>query len=264
MRSSNSSRPRTPTPWGWRSSRLRRRAGRPSLGRWCTAIRRAGCRTTWRRSDSSGREVEPLWLSASSWLDREVERLQAAVARKAGSEVVKQVEMPGRIEASDLALPSHTQDSGRLRVGGSLQLIPLVAASPAGGWGDDYGDVVLSLRYPVPLQVRGHTPGAAIRLAGSSLGPTSSSHPSGADDAQAPGPARRAAVLRAQRRDPSSGSAGGGSAGNARTSGPAFGRAADRTGHGAIGAVRPRVGLGTAAAARKYGSSTHVPAARGT
>ncbi len=106
------------------------------------------------------REVEPLWVSASSWLDREVERLQAAVARKAGSEVVKQVEMPGRIEASDLALPSHTQDSGRLRAGGSLQLIPLVAAYPAGGWGDDYGDVILSLRYTVPLQVREHNPGA--------------------------------------------------------------------------------------------------------
>lgn len=105
-------------------------------------------------------EVEPLWVSASSWLDREVERLHAAVARQAGSEVVKQVEMPGTVEAADLALPSHTRDSGHLRVGGSLQLIPLVAGYPAGGWGDDYGDVILSVRYTVPPRVRMHDDGA--------------------------------------------------------------------------------------------------------
>ena len=99
-------------------------------------------------------EVKPLWLSASAWLDREVERLQVASDRHAGSEVVKQLEMPGRIEASDISLPSHTQDSGRLRVGNSIQLVPLVASPPAGGWGDDYADVIHSLRYTIPPRMR--------------------------------------------------------------------------------------------------------------
>lgn len=102
-------------------------------------------------------EVEPLWLSASAWLDREAERLQVASERHAGSDVVKQLEMPGRIEGSDMALPSHTQDSGRLRVGSSLQLVPLIATAPAGGWADDYADVILTLRYTIPPRVREHT-----------------------------------------------------------------------------------------------------------
>jgi DNA-binding transcriptional ArsR family regulator len=106
-------------------------------------------------------EVEPLWLSASAWLDREVERLQVASDRHAGSDVVKQLDMPGRIEASDMAFPSHTQDSGRLRVGSSLQLVPLVATAPAGGWGDDYADVILTLRYTLPPRMREPAPQAA-------------------------------------------------------------------------------------------------------
>ena len=106
-------------------------------------------------------ELEPLWLSASAWLDREVERLQTASDRHAGSHVVRQIEMPGRIVGADMALPSHTQDSGRLRVGSSLQLVPLVATAPAGGWGDDYADVVLALRYPIPPRMREHTTQAA-------------------------------------------------------------------------------------------------------
>ena len=103
-------------------------------------------------------ELEPLWLSASAWLDREAERLRVASARHAGSEVIKQIEMPGQLEDSDLVLPSHTQDSGRLRVGSSLQLLPLLAAKPAGGWGDDYGDVILTLRYTIPSRVREQDP----------------------------------------------------------------------------------------------------------
>jgi len=99
-------------------------------------------------------EVEPLWVSVSSWLDREVERLAAASARSAGHEVIAQVEMPGRLEAEDLVLPSHTQDSGRLEVGDSLQLVPLVATAPAGGWGDDYADLLLHVRYVLPPRMR--------------------------------------------------------------------------------------------------------------
>jgi len=99
-------------------------------------------------------EVEPLWVSVSGWLDREVERLVVASTRSAGHQVVAQIEMPGQLEAEDLVLPSHTQDSGRLQVGHTLQLIPLVAAAPAGGWGDDYADVLLQVRYALPPRVR--------------------------------------------------------------------------------------------------------------
>ena len=99
-------------------------------------------------------EVEPLWFSACGRLDWEVERLQVASARKAGSEVVRQIEMPGELDGSDLVLPSHTQDSGRLQVGSSLQLVPLVAADPAGGWGDDYADALLTLRFTVSSRTR--------------------------------------------------------------------------------------------------------------
>lgn len=92
-------------------------------------------------------EVQPLWLAASACLDREVDRLQAASDRHAGREVVNQLELPAQIDESDMALPSHTQHSGRLRVEGSVQLVPLIATAPAGGWGDDYADVLLTLRY---------------------------------------------------------------------------------------------------------------------
>lgn len=106
-------------------------------------------------------EVEPLWLSASAWLDREAQRLRVASDRHAGSDVIRQIEMPGRIEAADIALPSHTRDSGRLRVGSSLQLVPLVATAPAGGWGDDYADVILTLRYTIPPRMGADTSQAA-------------------------------------------------------------------------------------------------------
>ncbi len=106
-------------------------------------------------------EVEPLWMSASGWLDREVERLQVASERSAASEVVDRLGIPGRVEGGDLVLPSHTLDSGRLRVGAVLQLVPVLAAPPAGGWGDDYADVVISVRYGVAPKMQHPSPDAA-------------------------------------------------------------------------------------------------------
>jgi DNA-binding transcriptional ArsR family regulator len=106
-------------------------------------------------------EVEPLWMSASGWLDREVERLQVASERGAASEVVNQLGILGRVEGGDLVLRSHTQDSGRLRVGGALQLVPVLAAPPAGGWGDDYADVVISVRYALAPRTQHPSPDAA-------------------------------------------------------------------------------------------------------
>lgn len=95
-------------------------------------------------------EVRPLWTSARSRLEREAERIRVATANYAANEIVTQIEMPGRADEGELVLPSHTRSSGRLRVSSSLQLVPLLAAPPAGSWGDDYADRLLSVRYAIP------------------------------------------------------------------------------------------------------------------
>ena len=102
--------------------------------------------------------VEPLWRSAAGWLDRELARLEVASVRLAGGEVVGQGGLPGRVTAGAWLLPSHTLEPGRLRVAGSLRLIPLVAAPPAGGWSDDYADTLTGVRYTPTARLRDADP----------------------------------------------------------------------------------------------------------
>jgi len=125
-------------------------AGRPTrpwrhAGREPVAFLRhytAALRVVWR-------SVEPVWRAAASHVEREAERVRSATARHGTAEVVRALYTAGRIVDGEWRLPSHTPDSGRLRVARTFQLVPLVAASPAGGWGDDYGNVLNAARYPL-------------------------------------------------------------------------------------------------------------------
>jgi DNA-binding transcriptional ArsR family regulator len=92
-------------------------------------------------------EVRPIWVHARDRLEREADRIQAASERGAAVSLLAAAGMPGRVERGELRLPSHTEDSGRLRVVKTLRLVPLVAVRPAEGWCDDYADHLLSLRY---------------------------------------------------------------------------------------------------------------------
>jgi DNA-binding transcriptional ArsR family regulator len=94
--------------------------------------------------------LEPLWASSAAAFDREVERVSVALARGAGPELLTQVFPYCAVAGDELLLPSHSGTSGRLRVGGSLLLHPLLAPASASGWTDDYGDVCLAVRYPLP------------------------------------------------------------------------------------------------------------------
>ena len=93
---------------------------------------------------------EPLWTRSAGLLDREVERVSVALAHGAGVELIAERFAPCSLDGDDLLLPSHTATGGRLRVGQSLQLQPLLVPPPAGGWTDDYADVCLAIRYSVP------------------------------------------------------------------------------------------------------------------
>jgi hypothetical protein len=91
-------------------------------------------------------------MAAAGRLDREAERLHAAWTREAAGDVVRRVRTVGKVHGDALLLPSHTQRSGRLAVGASLQLVPIVGTGHAGSWGDDYGDVIHALRYTLPAE----------------------------------------------------------------------------------------------------------------
>ncbi|MBE2320625.1 winged helix-turn-helix transcriptional regulator [Solirubrobacter sp. CPCC 204708] len=119
----------------------------------------AGLRLIWS-------EVRPLWANAHDRLAREVEQLEAISGRGAGGQLAAVRALPGRIERGALVLPSHTEQSGRLTVSNSVQLVPLFADAPAGSWGDDYGQRLLSLRYALPPS---RAPEAPERLAPDSL-----------------------------------------------------------------------------------------------
>lgn len=96
-------------------------------------------------------EVRPHWSTARNRLEREAERLQAVSDHGAGGHLTVHGGLPAPTENGDLVLPSHTEASGRLRVSETIQLVPLLANHPAGSWGDDYGDRLLSIRYPLPV-----------------------------------------------------------------------------------------------------------------
>ena len=97
-------------------------------------------------------EVQPHWWRGRGRLQREIDRIQGASDRRTAAEVLTDAEMPGQARDGNLVLPSHTDQSGRLQVAGSLRLVPLLAARPAGGWGDDHADQLLSVRYPLPAE----------------------------------------------------------------------------------------------------------------
>ncbi len=95
-------------------------------------------------------ELRPLWANAHDRLAREAEQLEVVSERGAAGPLAAGRALPGRIERGALVLPSHTEQSGRLTASRSIQLVPLLADVPAGSWGDDYGQRLLSLRYPLP------------------------------------------------------------------------------------------------------------------
>ena len=103
----------------------------------------AGARLIWA-------EVRPLWANAHDRLAREAEQLEVISGRGATGQLAAGRALPGRIERGELVLPSHTEASGRLTVSTAVQLVPLLADAPSGSWGDDYGQRLLSLRYPLP------------------------------------------------------------------------------------------------------------------
>jgi DNA-binding transcriptional ArsR family regulator len=119
----------------------------------------AGVRLIWA-------EVRPLWANAHDRLAREAEQLEVISGRGAAGQLAAGRVLPGRIERGALVLPSHTAQSGRLTVSRSVQLVPLLADVPAGSWGDDYGQRLLSLRYPLPPS---RAPEASEQMAPDSL-----------------------------------------------------------------------------------------------
>jgi DNA-binding transcriptional ArsR family regulator len=95
-------------------------------------------------------EVRPLWANAHDRLAHEVEQLEVVSSLGFAGGLAAGRALPGRLEADALVLPSHTEQSGRLTISRSVELVPLLADVPAGSWGDDYGQRLLSLRYPLP------------------------------------------------------------------------------------------------------------------
>ena len=94
--------------------------------------------------------LAPWWAASAGRVDREVERLEAARAHRASSDVLAQLGAPGRVAAGRWTLPSHSERSGRLRAGRSLDLVPLAAGCAGAGWADDDADLLLAVRYPAP------------------------------------------------------------------------------------------------------------------
>jgi len=104
--------------------------------------------------------LAPWWRMNAGRIDREVERLETARAHRASRDLITQLGAPGRLEVvrerpGDLRarrwlLPSHTDSSGVLYAGRTLDLVPLASASAGAGWADDDADLLLSIRYPAP------------------------------------------------------------------------------------------------------------------
>jgi DNA-binding transcriptional ArsR family regulator len=94
--------------------------------------------------------VEPIWSRATELMDRDIERVSVAVARGAGPELIGQLYPQSAVAGDDLLLPSHSSASGRVRVGDSLVLQPLLAPTQSAGWTDDYADLCLAVRYSIP------------------------------------------------------------------------------------------------------------------
>ena len=93
------------------------------------------------------------------------ERIEATLARCAGSRLAATTGMPGRQVRGHWLLASHNGRTGRLRPAAQVELVPLVGAPAASGWSDDNDDVLLSVRYALP---RGATasPGSLEALLG--------------------------------------------------------------------------------------------------
>jgi DNA-binding MarR family transcriptional regulator len=102
----------------------------------------AGVRAIWA-------EVRPIWANAHDRLAREAEHLEVISGLGSAGHLAAGRALPGRAERDALVLPSHTETSGRLTMSGSVQVVPLLADVPAGSWGDDCGQRLLSLRYPL-------------------------------------------------------------------------------------------------------------------
>jgi DNA-binding transcriptional ArsR family regulator len=94
--------------------------------------------------------IDPIWTRAAELLDRDVERVSVALARGAGPDLVAQLHPYCTIAGDDLLLPSHSNASGRVHVGDSLVLHPLLAPPSSSGWTDDYADRCLAVRYAIP------------------------------------------------------------------------------------------------------------------
>jgi DNA-binding transcriptional ArsR family regulator len=86
--------------------------------------------------------IEPVWSRAAPLLDREVERVSVAVARRGGAELVARLLASSRI------------DGGPVRVGPTLLLQPLIASADSAGWSGDGNGVCLAIRYPLPAAWR--------------------------------------------------------------------------------------------------------------
>lgn len=94
--------------------------------------------------------LEPLWTRSAGLLDRDVERVSVALARGAGAELIAQLYPYSSVVDDELLLPSHSNEPGRVRIGDSLRLHPLLAPATASGWTDDYADLCLAVRYSLP------------------------------------------------------------------------------------------------------------------
>lgn len=110
--------------------------------------------------------IEPFWTRSAGLLDREIERVSVALAYGAGPELITQIYPYSSVAGDELLLPSHSGESGRVRVGASLVLQPLLAPAAASGWTDDYADVCLAVRYALPSGWRAfegdHPPPASL------------------------------------------------------------------------------------------------------
>ena len=127
-------------------------AGRPTAP-WRGAVERHPARWLRAYTDAVSRAwkvIGPVWARSSELLDRDVERISVALARGAGAELIARVCPFAVIDGEDLLLPSHSDRSGRVRVGPTLRLVPLVAPPGSSGWTDDYGDRCLAVRYSAP------------------------------------------------------------------------------------------------------------------
>lgn len=109
-------------------------------------------------------QLAPWWTANAGRVDREVERLEAACAYRAGGDLLAQLGAPGRFAAGRWTLPSHSERSGQLRAGAAVDLVPLASNRAGAGWSDDNADLLLAVRYPAPSS--GAEPGSLQALLG--------------------------------------------------------------------------------------------------